>query len=158
MPGLGLSKANSEIWNKENGLDEKSQSLWFHRKSEKLREFGLIADNSLSQVVKEAPSQFELKHPDTSDDSGSRHVKLSPGRENKHVIIPDFWVEVLHPRIFKHAQADLRKTEARRPKSAVPINRVPKMRMMHLYPNKELHKINHMHASLDRNLPELVRN
>ena len=40
----------------------------------------------------------------------------------------------------------------------MPINRVAKLRLMHLYPNKKLQKINHMHASLDKNLPELVRN
>jgi len=74
-------------------------------------------------------------------------VVPAPGEEIKHVIIPEYWVEILHPRMFKQAHADLRRTEARRPRSAMPINRVAKLRLMHLYPHKKLQKINHMHAS-----------
>ena len=80
-----------------------------------------------------------------------------PGIGNKRASIDMHFLNLLHPKLLKNAMFDFVDVGERRPNSSRPINRCAKMQIMHIYPTTRVRKLNHMHASLDRNLPKLVR-
>jgi hypothetical protein len=92
-----------------------------------------------------------------TQDSARQPRNLKNYGLNKHVQIDMYFVDVLHPRMLKHAIKDIKRNNAKRSRSEIPKTSVLKMTFKNLYLNKKLRKLNYMHASVDRNLPKLVR-
>ena len=125
-----------------------------------MRDLGYIASDRTEIAIQKAPSQFHFKHPVTEAGSVDRNFGNDSDHSNRDVSIYsdflDIWLVKVR-KLFNKGLHDLIYRELRRSKSERPINRVMKMSLKHVYPNKKLCKINHMHASVDHNLPKQVR-
>ncbi len=59
-------------------------------------------------------------------------------KKNKNVEFDMFYLDLMHPNLLKVALTELYKSDYKRSRSMVPINRCDKMRLMHIYPTKKI--------------------
>lgn len=142
-------------------LTTKSVSMWLHQMSNSLRELGMMMSDKSQTLMRDDPSQMELKVLNTDQDSAYRHLGNEDDRSNITVSIYMHYINVWHKRvrrILDFALQDFLMKELKRSRSWEPPNRVEKMTLKNLYRDKHLQKTNRMHASLNNNLTLQVKN
>jgi len=111
-------------------------------------------------LLRNEPSQFELNHNLTMTDSALRAFTNEDGEESVFVSVYMHYIHLWHRRvrrILDFALEDLLVRELKRSRSAEPPNRVEKMTLKNLYRDRNLQRLNRMHASLNNNLVKKVK-